>query len=132
MLPPEFRDIVVSQCQTGRFVLTTYDDCLVGFPLPGWEEFEDKLARLKTPSRKVRNFKRLVIGGAEEVVLDKQGRVQLSAAHREYAGLDREAVLVGQLGKFEVWAPERFRSVVEQDFDDVSEELAESGIDIPL
>jgi MraZ protein len=132
MLPPEFREILLSRCAEGRFMLTNFDGCLVGFALPDWEGFEEKLNRLKNSSRELRNFRRLVIGGAEELVLDNQGRVRLSQAHRDYAGLDRDVELVGQLEKFEIWNPERFASTVEQDFDGVAEELAKSGIDIPL
>lgn len=132
MMPPEFRDIVVSSCAEGKFVCTTYDNCLVGFPLPVWEEFEYKISRLQSPSRKLRDFRRLVIGGAEELAVDKQGRVRLSKAHRDYAGLDGDAEIVGQLDKFEIWNPERFTALTEQDFSDVADELADSGIDIPL
>jgi len=132
MLPPEFREIVTSRSAEGKLMLTTFDGCLVGFPLPDWEEFEEKLNQLKNSSQVVRNFRRLVVGGAEELQLDNQGRVRLSQAHREYAGLGKDVELVGQLEKFEIWNPGRFASIVEQDFNDVAEELAKSGIDIPL
>ncbi|MFW5734897.1 MAG: division/cell wall cluster transcriptional repressor MraZ [Oceanidesulfovibrio sp.] len=132
MMPPEFRDIVVARCAEGKFMCTTYDGCLVGFPLPDWEEFEYKISRIKNSSRKLRDFRRLVIGGAEELSVDKQGRVRLSQAHRDYAGLDGEAEIVGQLEKFEIWNPQRLSGATEQDFSDVAEELAASGIDVPL
>jgi MraZ protein len=133
MLPPEFRDVVLARCAEGTLVLTSYDGCLMGFPLPDWEEFEERIMRLKAPSRAVRNFRRLVIGGAEQLTLDKQGRVRLSQDHRDYAGLDKDTLLVGQLQKFEIWNPERYQDELSsQDYDTVAEELAESGIDIPL
>ncbi len=132
MIPPEFRDLLVARCAEGRFVVTTYDSCLVGFPLPSWEEFEYKISKLKNSSRKLRDFRRLVIGGAEELVMDKQGRVRLSQAHRDYAGLERDAELVGQLEKFEIWSPDRLAAATEQDFSDVADDLAESGVDVPL
>ncbi len=47
----------------------------------------------------------------------------------EYAGLDREAVVVGQGETFEIWDQARFKTLLSQDFDDVADELAESGID---
>lgn len=133
MLPPEFRDVIMSRNEEGRFVLTCYDGCLVGFPQPEWEAFEQDLLKIKNASRKLRDFRRLVIGSAEEMVLDKQGRVLLSQAHRGYAGLDGQVELVGQLQKFEIWNPQDFSSLVEeQDYDDVTRELEEGGIDIPL
>ncbi len=132
MLPPDFRELLDLRSKSGAFVLTTYDNCLVGYPLPDWEEFEEKLARLRTTSRKVRDFKRLVLGGAEELSADAQGRVLLSKAHLAYAGIRREAVLVGQGRKFELWDKERFAAIIGQNFDDLADELAESGIDFPI
>ncbi len=132
MLPPEFREILGSRSESGSFVLTTYDNCLVGYPMPDWDEFEAKLALLRTTSRKVRDFKRLVLGGAEEMAADGHGRVLLSKAHLAYAGIRREAVLVGQGRKFELWDKERFAAVIGQNFDDLADELAESGIDFPI
>ena len=132
MLPPGFRETLDLRSKSGCFVLTTYDNCLVGYPMPDWEEFEEKLTLLRSTTRKVRDFKRLVLGGAEEMLLDSQGRVLLSKPHLAYAGIRREAVLVGQGRKFELWDKERDAAIIGQNFDDLAEELAESGIDFPI
>lgn len=133
MLPAEFRDVVFSRSEEGVFVLTCYDGCLVGFPKPDWEEFENNLLKVGNASRKLRDFRRLVIGSAEELSLDKQGRVLLSQAHRAYAKLDKEVLLIGQLQKFEIWNSGQFTTdIEEQDYDDVTSELEERGITIPL
>ena len=129
MLPPDFRATLSSRSSEGRVVLTTYDGCVVGFPFVDWEEFEDKMNRVKNPARNVRDFRRLVLGGAEEMLVDGQGRVRLSREHAHYAGIELEVVLVGQGVRFEVWSPERLTPVLEQNFDDVAQALAESGID---
>lgn len=129
VLPPEFREVLISRSSEGRAVLTTYDDCIVGFPLPDWEEFEDKMNRIKNPPRSVRDFRRLVLGGAEEMALDGHGRVRLSREHMQYAGIEREATLVGQGPRFEIWSPARLAPVLAQNFDDVAQAMAETGID---
>lgn len=115
-----------------KLVFTSYDDCIVGFSLPDWEKLEDGFARLKTHNRLVRDFKRLVIGGAEEVLLDAQGRVRLPQALMNYAGLAKDVVIVGQGDKFEIWDSVRFEALMAQDFSDVAHELAESGISLSL
>ena len=69
------------------------------------------------------------VGGAEDQSFDAQGRIRLSRAHVEYAGLEHDAVVVGQGDKFEIWDQARFKALLSQDFDDVADELAESGID---
>ncbi|MDR0339094.1 MAG: division/cell wall cluster transcriptional repressor MraZ [Desulfovibrio sp.] len=129
MLPPEFRDILFSRTPEGRVVLTTYDGCVVGFPFPDWEDFEHKMNRIKNAPRRVRDFRRLVLGGAEDMAVDAQGRIRLSRAHMAYAGIDREATFVGQGPRFEIWSPERLAPVLAQDFDDVAQAIAETGID---
>lgn len=129
MLPPEFRDTLSARSADGKVVLTTYDGCVVGFPLPDWEEFEQKMNRIKNAPRSVRDFRRLVLGGAEAMSLDGQGRVRLSREHTTYAAIDREATLVGQGPRFEVWSPARLAPVLEQNFDDVARAIAETGID---
>lgn len=129
VLPAEIRDALAAPPINGAFVLTTYDGCLVGYPAPLWQELEERFSRLRNSSRKLRDFRRLVLGGAEDQLLDAQGRLRLSRPHMEYAGIDREAVVVGQGETFEIWDQGRFRSLLAQDFDDVADELAESGID---
>lgn len=110
-------------------VLTTYDRCVVGFPLPDWLEFERQLNRVKNPPRKLRDFRRLVVGGAEEMVTDGQGRIRLSKDHLGYAGISGEAVLMGQGPRFELWQPERLEAVISGDFDDVAESIDQDGFD---
>ena len=116
-----------------RFVITTYDDCLVAYPWAEWVDLEQKFARLRNPSPKARAFRRLVIGGAEVQTLDAQGRVRLSQDHRDYAGLGRDVVILGLINRFELWNPETLKANMDaQKLDDVSEELAASGIDFAL
>lgn len=129
MLPPDFRDTLLTRSSEGKVVLTTYDGCVVGFPLPDWEEFEDKINRMANPARSVRDFRRLVVGGAESLIIDAQGRVRLSREHMQYAGIERDVILMGQGRRFEIWSPERLAPVLAQDFDDVAGQLADTGVD---
>lgn len=129
VLPGEFRDALAAPPINGALVLTTFDGCLVGYPASLWQELEERFSRLRNSSRKLRDFRRLVLGGAEDQILDAQGRLRLSRPHMEYAGLDHDVVVVGQGETFEIWDQARFKSLLAQDFDDVADELAESGID---
>lgn len=132
MLPPDYREILFSRSPSGQLALTTYDDCVVGFPLPEWEEFENKLNSVKAASLRLRNFRRQVIGGAVITEPDSQGRIRLSQEHLEYAGINREAILMGQGPRFEIWSPERLAPVLSDTYDDVSQDLADAGIDLLL
>lgn len=128
MLPPEFRDILLSRSEPGSLVLTTYDGCIVGFPLPDWMEFENKINSIKNPPRKLRDFRRLVVGGAEEMTTDAQGRIRLSKDHMSYAGISGDAILMGQGSRFELWQPAKLDSVISGDFDDVAD-VVQEGFD---
>ncbi len=129
MLPPEFRDILRVRSESGQLVLTTIDTCVYGFPWPDWQEFEEKINRLKNLPRAARDFRRLVLGGAEVMAADGQGRIRLSRELLQYSGIEREAVLVGQGAHFELWNAERLAPALAQNFDDVAAAMADSGID---
>ncbi len=131
MLPPEYRDVIVAASDTGAFVLTGYDDCIVAYTLPEWERFEDAVYNLPNPSRALRDFRRTVLGRGEELILDPQGRVRISQALMRYAGLSREAVLLGQGNRFEIWDKARFEGL-KPDSVDLDAELARSGIKFSL
>jgi MraZ protein len=68
-----------------------------------WLKVEKTLMSLPNMNRRVRNMQRLILGHAAELELDAQGRVLLPAPLREYANLDKHAVLVGQANKLELW-----------------------------
>ncbi len=132
MLPVEMRDVLMQRSPEGRFVLTTYDGCIVGFPEPDWLIFEEKFSKLSNSSRKMRDFRRLVLSGAEVMTLDPQGRVRIPRAQMEYAGLEKDVAIVGQGNRFEIWAQDEFKALIQQNFDDVADELAASGIELDL
>lgn len=96
----------------GSVVLTidTEERCLLLYPLPEWEEIERKLAALPSFNAAARRIQRLLIGHASDVELDTQGRILVPPMLREYAGLTKAAVLVGQGKKFELWDEEQWES----------------------
>lgn len=90
---------------SGQVVITVdhTDRCLLVYPMDQWVKVEKTLMSLPNMNRRVRNMQRLILGHAAELELDAQGRVLLPAPLREYAGLDKKAVLVGQANKLELW-----------------------------
>lgn len=116
-----------------KVVITTYDRCLVAYPWLDWLKLEEQFTKIANPSSNVRAFRRLFIGGAEEQVLDAQGRIRLSQEHREYAKLDKEITILGLTNRFEIWNPILLKQSMEEiDFNAVSDELNESGINFAL
>ena len=73
------------------------------YPLPDWEELERKLVRLPSMNKVARRIVRIMVGYATEVDMDGSGRILVSRELREFAGLEKQAVLIGQGNKFELW-----------------------------
>ena len=107
-IPARYRAGLVEQCD-GQLVTTVDRDyCLLLYPAPAWAEIERKLDSLPSLNRQVRRLQRLMIGYATEVELDGHGRVRLPKELREFAGLERHIMLLGQGKKFELWDAERW------------------------
>src|ERR1700722_14695824 len=88
--------------------IDTEERCLLLYPLPEWEERERKLAALPSFNPAARRIQRLLIGHATESELDSHGRILLPPLLREYAGLNKRIMLVGQGKKFELWDEEHW------------------------
>ena len=108
VMPTRYRDRIQERSQ-GRLVVTVdRDQCLLIYPLPDWEEIERKLMRLPSLHAQARRLQRLMVGHATDLELDGHGRVLLPPKLREFAGLARQAVLIGQGNRFELWDEARW------------------------
>ncbi|MCG6937640.1 MAG: division/cell wall cluster transcriptional repressor MraZ [Gammaproteobacteria bacterium] len=102
-MPARYRESLLEGCG-GRLVVTVdRDHCLLVYPLPEWEVIESKLVNLPSLNKTARLLQRLLIGHATELEMDGQGRILLPAMLRDYAGLNKKAVLIGQGKKLEIW-----------------------------
>ncbi|WP_102505678.1 division/cell wall cluster transcriptional repressor MraZ [Salinivibrio kushneri] len=121
-LPTRYRDGLINHCD-GQFVCTIDHQlpCLALYPVPEWEVIEDKLAQLSSFQPAERRLQRLLLGHAFDCEMDSQGRLLLSAALRQYAGLEGKAMLVGQLNKFEIWDEQTWQAQIRQDMDTQAE-----------
>ena len=108
VMPTRNRDRLREQ-SAGRVVVTVdRDQCLLIYPLPEWEQIERKLMALPTLQPQARRLQRLMVGHATDLELDAHGRLLLSAELREFAGLQRFAMLIGQGARFELWDEARW------------------------
>ena len=104
-------------------VVTLLDQCLAVYTQTEWARLESQLAALPAFSKQVKALTRLLVSRAADCELDVQGRILLPPALREAAGLERDAVVVGVLNRFEVWAPQSWAGFVQESerlLDDVS------------
>ncbi len=102
-IPTRYRERLASRCD-GEIVITVdRDRCLLIYPMPDWEELERKLVRLPSMNKVARNIVRIMVGYATEVDMDNNGRILVSRELRDFAGLEKQAMLIGQGNKFELW-----------------------------
>ena len=107
-IPTRYRERLAQRCD-GQLVATVDKDyCLLLYPFPDWEDIERKLMRLPSLDKRARRLQRLMVGHATEIDVDGHGRILLSRELREFAGLEKQAVLLGQGNRFELWDEERW------------------------
>lgn len=102
-IPTRYRERLSERCESQLIITVDRDYCLLLYPLPDWEDLERRLMRLPSLNRQVRRLQRLMVGYATEVELDGHGRVLLPRELRDYASLEKQAILIGQGNKFELW-----------------------------
>ncbi len=103
-IPSRYRERLAELCG-GKLIVTIslLERCLVVYPYPRWQRIEEELKDLPTLDRKAQSVIHLLIGHAADCDMDSNGRVLLSQSLRNFAGLDKRIMMVGQVDKFELW-----------------------------
>jgi MraZ protein len=120
-VPAPFRRLLGKS--TDHVVVTLLDQCIAAYPPAEWLRLATQLRALPVLSRSVKSVSRLLASRAADCVLDVQGRILLPPTLRAAGKLEREAVVVGVLDRFEIWAPaawDAFLQDSERVLDDVS------------
>lgn len=109
ILPSRYRD-PLRLYAANQLVVTidTQERCLLLYPLPDWEEIQEKIQALPSFNRTTRRIQRLLIGHAIDLSIDGQGRILLPQALKDYANITKKIILVGQGKKFEIWDEEHW------------------------
>lgn len=129
-----FMPVKLRESLGSTFILSKgLDGCLFVYDEEQWHVLEAKLNSLPMTNKGARGFSRFFFSGAAEVECDKQGRVLLPANLREFAGLDKNAVIVGVGNRAEIWSVERWNAYNEENAEDVdllAQQLADMNIGI--
>ena len=121
-LPAKYRDKLAH----GLVITRGQERCLYVFPMDEFVKITQRFQEAPTSSKAARDYMRVFLSGASDEIPDKQGRVTVPAALRQYAGLDRECTVIGTGSRVEVWdtaAWEEYLASTEQAFADQSEEV---------
>lgn len=126
-IPSKFR----LELKNGAVVTRGLDNCLFLYPKNSWNELAEKLAKLPISQAGSRAFSRLMLAGAMDVNLDKQGRINLPDYLKQYAGLKKKVIVTGLYNRLEIWDQEvweKYKSGTEKNSGDIAEALGELGV----
>ena len=98
--------------ENDRVIITKgADPCLWLYIAEDWRNvLKDIVVSTNPYSAKDRDIRRRFIGPAQEVEIDKQGRILISSHLREFAGLTKDCLIVGLYDYIEIWEPGRYKS----------------------
>ena len=99
---------------TVKLVLTAHPDaCLLLYPAPAWEPIRAQVMAFPSLDRQLSLWKRLLVGFAQELEPDSAGRLLIPPELRDFAGITRPVMLVGQGSHFEIWDLEAWKAQLE-------------------
>ena len=126
-VPAKFRKVLAK----GAVVTKGLDDCLFLYTKDEWQKLAEKLAALPISKANTRAFARLMLAGAMDVDIDKQGRMLIPDYLRSYAGAKKEMVITGLYNRLEIWDSakwEAYKKGTETKSNDIAEALGELGV----
>jgi MraZ protein len=120
-LPAKYRD----ELSRGLVLTKGQERCLYVFPLPEFDRITEALRAAPVTAKAVRDYSRVFFASASDEMPDKQGRVTLPAALREYAGLQRDCVVIGANTRLEIWDAQAWNTYLDQQEDAFSDASGE-------
>ena len=114
----------------GAVLTRGLDNCLALYPLDEWQKLADKLSKLPTGQTEARGLARVILSGAAEVEFDSLGRILILDYLKQYAGVERNVVIVGVFNHLELWDEakwETYKQKTEKEVGDMAAKLSEIG-----
>jgi len=127
ILPAKFRDELAG----GVVITKGQERCLYVFPTAEFDRISAQLREQPNTHKAVRAYNRVFFASAHVDMPDKQGRVMIPGYLRDYAGINRELVVIGASTKVEIWdkqAWESYLSDSEGTFADIEEGMLPGGL----
>jgi|SRR5690606_35738298 len=121
-LPAKFRD----ELSEGLVLTRGQERCLYVWPTSEFARMTEQLRQAPVTNKAARDYLRMLFAGASDEKPDKQGRITIPQMLRDYAGLDKDCVVIGAMNRVEIWdaqAWQRYSSEQEQAFAELSEEV---------
>jgi MraZ protein len=122
ILPAKYRE----ELSEGLVLTKGQERCLYVFPESEFGRITEALRTAPVTSKAVRDYSRVFFASASDEIPDKQGRITIPPALREYAALQRDCVVIGANTRLEIWdatAWETYLGQQEGAFSEASEEV---------
>lgn len=122
VLPAKFRE----GFEVGAVMTKGQDRSVVIWPRAEFSDFADRVREASRSDARARAYSRVLFSGAIDEIPDRQGRITIPAPLRDYAGLTRDCVVVGNHSTVELWEPgawEAYLAAREPGFADLAEEV---------
>jgi MraZ protein len=122
ILPAKYRE----ELSEGLVLTKGQERCLYVFPESEFGRITDALRTAPVTSKAVRDYSRVFFASASDEIPDKQGRITIPPALREYAALQRDCVVIGANTRLEIWDAAAWETYLEQQegaFSEASEEV---------
>ncbi len=126
IIPARFRDAVEESCIEKFYITRGLDECLFMFADSEWKLQENKFKTMSFTKREVRKFRRLFFSGASEAVPDKQWRILVPDYLKQYAGLNKDIMIIGVSNRIEIWAKDKWKNFYKtskENYEDIAENL---------
>ena len=103
-IPTKYRAAINDQ-SSGNMIITVDpgEKCLLLYPLSSWNDIEKQINDLPAFQKNSRRVQRMLVGHAEDIQMDKAGRILISQPLRSIAELSKKITMIGQGKKFEIW-----------------------------
>ena len=127
ILPARFRDELAG----GVVITKGQERCLYVFPMAEFSRIADQLHQQPMTHKAARAYSRVFFASAHDEIPDRQGRVTIPIHLREYAGLNRDLVVIGASTRVEVWDKQAWDSYLadsEDDFASIQEGVLPGGL----
>ena len=102
-IPTKYREELLKISKKKLICTIDLDYCLLLYPLPSWLKIQQQIMKLPTLNTTSRKLQRLLVGHATDIEMDKSGRLLIPYELREFSMIKKEAMLIGQGNRFELW-----------------------------
>jgi MraZ protein len=123
VLPSKIKGAIPESNGSALMLQMAADRCLKLYPMVEFRKLESQVNALSDHNEETRRLKRSFFTRITEVELDSAGRFLIPKAFQEYAGLDKDVVLVGVGSKIEMWSADRYKDFVIEDDIEMSQQM---------